>query len=51
LARYFDSGADLHADAISIAGMTSIGDDCVHGQTLDYKGCGQDAQTWALKNG
>src|ERR1700687_3036013 len=27
--------------------MTSIGTDCIHGhgRTLDYKGCGQDAQT------
>src|ERR1700732_3645600 len=31
LARYFDSGANLHADATSSAGMTSIGKDSIRG--------------------
>src|SRR6266852_5459720 len=45
LARHLNSGANLHPGTISITGMTSIGNDCLHGQTPDYKGCGREAQT------
>jgi hypothetical protein len=49
LDRQVNSGANLHPVTTLIAGMTSIGNDCIHRQTQDYKGCGQDAQTETLK--
>ena len=33
LDRHLNSGANLHPDTISIREMTSIGNECIHGQT------------------
>src|SRR5260370_32897275 len=49
LDRHLNSGANLHPVTISIAGMKSIGNECIQGQTQDYKGCGQDDQTETFK--
>ena len=49
LARYLDSGANFHPGTTSFAGMTSIGNDCNRGQTLDYKGQRAGRSNRALK--
>src|ERR1700722_6270773 len=51
LARYFNSGADVHSVTASLAGMSRAGIDCVHGQTQHYTGYREETQTGRRNQG